>query len=74
MIRKFSQYLNEINLSTDLDDVVQKILGTDKDHRAPRLKQSIQYYLNGTKDGFLKYRSVSSGEHKYSVFGYIGIR
>lgn len=61
MVKKLAKYLNDINVSNDLDEIVLQIFGSDNDPRGPALKQSIQYYLDGTKDGFLKYRSISSG-------------
>ncbi len=61
VVRKLAKYINEINISSNLDEIVGKIFHSANDSRAAALKQSIQYYLNGTKDGFLKYRSVSSG-------------
>lgn len=62
MVRKLAEYLSKINVSSNLDEVVVQILGSDSDPRAQDLKRSIQYYLDGTKDGFLRYRSVTSGE------------
>lgn len=62
MVRKLAEYLSKINVSSNLDEVVLQILSSDSDPRAQDLKRSIQYYLDGTKDGFLRYRSVSSGK------------
>lgn len=69
MVKKLAKYLNDIDVSNDLDEIVRQIFGSDSDSRGPALKQSIQYYLDGTKDGFLKYRPVSSGNSssRYSL-------
>lgn len=44
-----------------MDATAAALLGSASDPRVPRLKQSIQYYLDGTKDGFLKYRPATTG-------------
>lgn len=61
MVKKLAEFLSKINVSSNLDEVVVQILGSDNDPRGQDLKRSIQYYLDGTKDGFLRYRSVTSG-------------
>lgn len=45
--------------SSDVDAACIEIFGDMNDLRAAKLKQAVQYYLNGTKDGFLKYRTAS---------------
>lgn len=45
--------------SADIDAACVEIFGDLNDLRAAKLKQAVQYYLNGTKDGFLKYRTAS---------------
>lgn len=45
--------------SSDIDNACIEIFGDLNDLRAAKLKQAVQYYLNGTKDGFLKYRTAS---------------
>ncbi|XP_033337606.1 constitutive coactivator of PPAR-gamma-like protein 1 homolog [Megalopta genalis] len=42
--------------SVELDVVAQKVFGTLLDSRCSKLRQSVQYYINGTKDGFLHYK------------------
>ncbi|XP_065201519.1 constitutive coactivator of PPAR-gamma-like protein 1 homolog isoform X3 [Planococcus citri] len=69
VVKKLAKFVNDVNTSNDLDEIVTQILGTDQDSRAAALKQSIQYYMDGTKDGFLKYRSVSSGKRANNTAG-----
>lgn len=45
--------------SSDVDAACIDVFGDLNDLRAAKLKQAVQYYLNGTKDGFLKYRTAS---------------
>lgn len=45
--------------SSDVDAACVEVFGDLNDLRAAKLKQAVQYYLNGTKDGFLKYRTAS---------------
>lgn len=44
--------------SVELDVVSQKVFGSLSDPRCSKLRQSVQYYINGTKDGFLHYKPV----------------
>lgn len=47
----------------NLDSIAVQVFGTASDKRAAKLKQSVQYYLNGTKDGFLRYRPHPTGKN-----------
>ncbi|KAG7214073.1 hypothetical protein KM043_001438 [Ampulex compressa] len=44
--------------SLALDVVSQKVFGSLSDPRCSKLRQSVQYYINGTKEGFLHYKPV----------------
>ncbi|CAL4077543.1 unnamed protein product, partial [Meganyctiphanes norvegica] len=37
------------------------VFGSVSDPRVAKFKESVQYFLNGTKDGFLRYKPFSSG-------------
>lgn len=52
--------------SSDVDAACIEIFGDLNDLRAAKLKQAVQYYLNGTKDGFLKYRTASGKYYFYT--------
>jgi len=52
----------------NLDTTAVQVFGSSSDKRASKLKQSVQYYLNGTKDGFLRYRPQPTG--KALIFPY----
>lgn len=39
------------------DVVAQKVFGSLTDPRCSKLYQSVQYYINGTKEGFLHYKT-----------------
>lgn len=57
MIKTIANFVRELP-STELDVVSQKVFGSISDPRCSKLRQSIQYYLNGTKEGFLHYKPV----------------
>lgn len=44
--------------STEREIVAQKVFGSLTDSRCLKLRQSVQYYINGTKEGFLHYKPV----------------
>lgn len=58
LIKTVSQFVHDLP-SSDIDAACIEIFGDLNDLRAAKLKQAVQYYLNGTKDGFLKYRTAS---------------
>lgn len=50
--------------SVELDVVSQKVFGSLSDPRSSKLRQSVQYYINGTKEGFLHYKPVKPNKGK----------
>ncbi|XP_032680714.1 constitutive coactivator of PPAR-gamma-like protein 1 homolog [Odontomachus brunneus] len=56
-IKTIANFVRELP-SVELDVVSQKVFGSTSDPRCSKLRQSIQYYLNGTKEGFLHYKPV----------------
>lgn len=38
-----------------------QVFGSVSDPRVAKFKESVQYFLNGTKDGFLRYKPFASG-------------
>ncbi|XP_073951503.1 constitutive coactivator of PPAR-gamma-like protein 1 homolog isoform X2 [Choristoneura fumiferana] len=63
LIKAVSQFVRDLP-SSDIDNACIEIFGDLNDLRAAKLKQAVQYYLNGTKDGFLKYRTASGRRPK----------
>ncbi|XP_077277056.1 constitutive coactivator of PPAR-gamma-like protein 1 homolog isoform X2 [Temnothorax americanus] len=57
MIKIIATFVKELP-SAELDVVSQKVFGSVSDLRCSKLRQSVQYYLNGTKEGFLHYKPV----------------
>lgn len=57
MIKIIANFVKELP-SAELDVVSQKVFGSVSDPRCSKLRQSVQYYLNGTKEGFLHYKPV----------------
>ncbi|XP_045765147.1 constitutive coactivator of PPAR-gamma-like protein 1 isoform X2 [Maniola jurtina] len=63
LIKTVGQFVRDLPTS-DVDAACIEIFGDLNDLRAAKLKQAVQYYLNGTKDGFLKYRTASGRRPK----------
>ncbi|KAL4706497.1 hypothetical protein ACJJTC_015695 [Scirpophaga incertulas] len=63
LVKAVCQFVRELP-SSDIDTACVEIFGDLNDLRAAKLKQAVQYYLNGTKDGFLKYRTASGRRSK----------
>uniref|UniRef100_A0A2A4JEZ2 Constitutive coactivator of PPAR-gamma-like protein 1 n=1 Tax=Heliothis virescens TaxID=7102 RepID=A0A2A4JEZ2_HELVI len=63
LVKAICQYVRELP-SSDIDAACIDVFGDLNDLRAAKLKQAVQYYLNGTKDGFLKYRTASGRRPK----------
>ncbi|KAI4479427.1 PREDICTED: constitutive coactivator of PPAR-gamma-like protein 1 homolog isoform X1 [Polistes canadensis] len=56
-IKTLASFVKELP-SVELDVVSQKVFGSLSDPRCSKLRQSVQYYINGTKEGFLHYKPV----------------
>lgn len=76
-IRTIANFVRELP-SVELDVVSQKVFGSTSDPRCSKLRHSLQYYLNGTKEGFLHYKPVkptkgtNTDKGPYSAFSFIG--
>lgn len=62
-LKTLANFVRELP-STELDTVSQKVFSSVTDPRCSKLRQSIQYYLNGTKEGFLHYKPVKPTKGK----------
>lgn len=67
MIRTVANFVKDLP-SVELDVVAQKVFGSLSDPRCAKFRQSVQYYINGTKEGFLHYKPVkpAKGRKKFS--------
>nr|CAI5855053.1 unnamed protein product [Callosobruchus analis] len=54
-IKKVAEYVSTLPSPSNMDALVVAVFGTAEDKRASKFRQSVQYYLNGTASGFLKY-------------------
>ncbi|XP_044754816.1 constitutive coactivator of PPAR-gamma-like protein 1 homolog isoform X2 [Coccinella septempunctata] len=52
-MRQLADYVKNLPQPSSMDALVEAVFGNDK--RASKFRQSVQYYLNGTASGFLKY-------------------
>ncbi|XP_049782108.1 constitutive coactivator of PPAR-gamma-like protein 1 [Schistocerca cancellata] len=69
LVKTVATYVKGLPSVENLDTIAAQIFGSTTDPRVSRFKQSVQYYLNGTKDGFLRYRTQAAHHrHGYSQF------
>lgn len=54
-VKALAEYIHRLPLPSNMDALVTEIFGSVDDKRASAFRQSVQYYLNGTASGFLKY-------------------
>lgn len=54
-IKKLAEYVGTLPSPSNMDALVVAVFGSQDDKRASKFRQSVQYYLNGTASGFLKY-------------------
>lgn len=54
-IKKLAEYVSTLPSPSNMDALVVAVFGSQEDKRASKFRQSVQYYLNGTASGFLKY-------------------
>lgn len=54
-VRTLADFARGLPPPSNMDGLVTAVFGTLEDRRASRFRQSVQYYLNGTASGFLKY-------------------
>lgn len=59
-VTALAEYVKELENVDNLESLAAEIFGSEKTDKVIKCRQafveSIQYYLNGTKDGFLKYK------------------
>ncbi|KAL1494718.1 hypothetical protein ABEB36_010269 [Hypothenemus hampei] len=72
-VKPLAEFVRSLPPCSNMNTLVTTVFGSLEDNRACRFRQSIQYYLNGTANGFLKYGVPSkpikqkSVEHKEPV-------
>jgi len=62
LVKNVAGFVKNLPSIDNLDSTAVQVFGSSSDKRASKLKQSVQYYLNGTKDGFLRYRPQPTGK------------
>lgn len=60
LVKSVASFIKTLDSSDNLDCVASQVFGAAGDKRSAKLKQSVQYYMNGTKEGFLNYRPPSA--------------
>ncbi|KAK7793934.1 hypothetical protein R5R35_007700 [Gryllus longicercus] len=64
LVKNVANFVKSLPSVDNLDSVAFQVFGSTSDKRAAKLRQSVQYYLNGTKDGFLRYRPHHTGRRQ----------
>ena len=59
LVKAVAGFIKTLDSCENLDYVASQVFGGVGDKRSAKLKQSVQYYMNGTKEGFLNYRPPS---------------
>lgn len=54
-VKTLAEFVRTLPPASSMDALVIAVFGSIDDKRAARFRQSVQYYLNGTASGFLKY-------------------
>lgn len=67
LVKNVAGFVKNLPSIDNLDSTAVQVFGSSSDKRASKLKQSVQYYLNGTKDGFLRYRPQPTGNASEST-------
>ncbi|XP_046419982.1 constitutive coactivator of PPAR-gamma-like protein 1 homolog isoform X1 [Neodiprion fabricii] len=65
LVRTVANFVKDLH-SVELDVVAQNVFGSLSDPRCVKLRQSVQYYINGTKEGFLHYKPVKPAKARKS--------
>lgn len=60
LVRSLAKFVKTLDTS-DLDKAGLEIFGAVGGDRAAKFRRAVQYYLDGTKGGFLKYRASGAG-------------
>jgi hypothetical protein len=68
LVKNVAGFVKSLPSIDNLDATAVQVFGSSCDKRASKLKQSVQYYLNGTKDGFLRYRPQPTGKASESTY------
>ncbi|XP_048522814.1 constitutive coactivator of PPAR-gamma-like protein 1 isoform X2 [Dendroctonus ponderosae] len=63
-VRSLAEFVRTLPPSSNMEGLVIAVFGSLEDKRAARFRQSVQYYLNGTASGFLKYGAPAKPRQK----------
>ncbi|XP_025831236.1 constitutive coactivator of PPAR-gamma-like protein 1 isoform X2 [Agrilus planipennis] len=68
-LKSIAEFVRTLSPPSNMDSLVVQLFGSADDKRVPAFRQSVQYYLNGTANGFLKYCSASANGRKDNLKG-----
>lgn len=54
-VKGLAKYIRTLPPPSNMDALVKQVFGSSEDKRTSAFRQTVQYYLNGTANGFLKY-------------------
>lgn len=64
LIKDIVEFVRNLPTIDNLDVIGAQVFGQNKQEKIQKFKQCVQYYLNGTKDGFLHYRPAMQGRRQ----------
>ncbi|XP_046396585.1 constitutive coactivator of PPAR-gamma-like protein 1 homolog [Ischnura elegans] len=60
LVKNVATFVSSLPTVDNLDLIATKVFGSATDKRVAKFKQSVQYYQNGTQEGFLRYKPSST--------------
>ncbi|XP_071442772.1 constitutive coactivator of PPAR-gamma-like protein 1 homolog [Hetaerina americana] len=67
LVKNVATFVSSLPSIDNLDVVATKVFGSATDKRVAKFKQSVQYYQNGTQEGFLRYKPTSTPGRRQDV-------
>ena len=62
IVSEVATFVRALQTIDNLVEIGTTVFGSATDSRVQKLKASVQYYVNGTKDGFLRYWPSALGK------------
>ena len=69
IVSEVATFVRALQTIDNLVEIGTTVFGSATDSRVQKLKESVQYYVNGTKDGFLRYWPSALGK-KFNITHY----
>ncbi|KAG8233956.1 hypothetical protein J437_LFUL014165 [Ladona fulva] len=67
LLKNVATFVSGLPSIDNLDAIATKVFGSATDKRVAKFKQIVQYYQNGTQEGFLRYKPSSSARRQDAI-------